>query len=280
MTIKIKESILDHYKSRDLYNKIISSLKKMGKDIDNLTIDDLAPVDAFHIRGRKSTEELLDWVDISSHHKVLDIGCALGGTSRFISSKTGCNIVGIDLIKEYCEVATQLSTKLKLAEKTSFINCDASNLPFKNNYFDFAWTEHVQMNIKDKTTFYSEISNALKNNGQLIFHDIFTGENFETKVKYPVPWASDSSISHLISFEAIKKILATQGFSIVKSEDMTSESIAFFRRVTKSMRSKKEFPFGIHLIMGDNTKEKFNNLLFNMENKKISIIQAVFKLSK
>ena len=39
------------YTSTNLFPTILKALKAAGKDINNLTIIDLAPVDAFHIRG-------------------------------------------------------------------------------------------------------------------------------------------------------------------------------------------------------------------------------------
>jgi hypothetical protein len=39
-----------HYSPNDLYNKIINGLNKLGKDLSKVTLDDLQPVDEFHIR--------------------------------------------------------------------------------------------------------------------------------------------------------------------------------------------------------------------------------------
>ena len=51
--------VSEHYTIHDLGNRILAALKAAGKDLDALTIDDLAPVDEFHIRGRTATEELM-----------------------------------------------------------------------------------------------------------------------------------------------------------------------------------------------------------------------------
>ena len=44
--------ISDHYTVSDLGNRILAALEAAGKDLEALTVDDLAPVDEFHIRGR------------------------------------------------------------------------------------------------------------------------------------------------------------------------------------------------------------------------------------
>ena len=43
-------------------------------DPDTLTVDDLAPVDKFHIRGRTATEELIQWAQVRADHLLLDVG--------------------------------------------------------------------------------------------------------------------------------------------------------------------------------------------------------------
>jgi cyclopropane fatty-acyl-phospholipid synthase-like methyltransferase len=41
----------------------------------------LAPVDEFHVRGRKATLELARAVALTPTDRVLDVGCGLGGAS-------------------------------------------------------------------------------------------------------------------------------------------------------------------------------------------------------
>ena len=51
--------IHSYYSPNDLYNKIIEGLNKIGKDLSKVTLDDLQPVDEFHIRGDVATKELI-----------------------------------------------------------------------------------------------------------------------------------------------------------------------------------------------------------------------------
>ena len=47
-----------HYGRGGLLDRILAALKEAGKDIDHLTIDDLAPVDELHSRRRQATKDL------------------------------------------------------------------------------------------------------------------------------------------------------------------------------------------------------------------------------
>ena len=44
-------SVSDHYTHGELLGAIRASISKLGKTIDSITIEDLAPVDEFHVGG-------------------------------------------------------------------------------------------------------------------------------------------------------------------------------------------------------------------------------------
>ena len=92
--------VSEHYTVSDLEDRILDALEAAGLDLGALTVDDLAPVDQFHIRGRMATEELAQWAEIQPGHLLLDVGCGLGGTSRFLAATVGCQVVGLDLTEQ------------------------------------------------------------------------------------------------------------------------------------------------------------------------------------
>ena len=93
--------IANHYTHGSLLNAIANGVEKSGKTIDSVHIGDLGPVDEFHIGGRVATESFLDQLDIDAAHHVLDVGCGLGGSSRFAAQRYGCRVTGVDLTQEY-----------------------------------------------------------------------------------------------------------------------------------------------------------------------------------
>jgi len=46
-----------HYGRGGLIDRVLAALADAGKDVEHLTIDDLAPIDEFHSRRRRATEE-------------------------------------------------------------------------------------------------------------------------------------------------------------------------------------------------------------------------------
>ena len=92
-----QQDVSNHYTHGDLAAAIRSGIESLGKAIISVTVDDLAPVDEFHIGGRQASDDFLGQLDLSPGKHVLDVGCGLGGAARFVASRYGCRVTGIDL---------------------------------------------------------------------------------------------------------------------------------------------------------------------------------------
>ena len=91
----MKDRVATHYTHGQLLDRILSGVKAIGKTPESVTVDDLAPVDEFHIGGRQASEEFIDQLELSENNHVLDVGCGIGGTARFVASRFGCRVTGI-----------------------------------------------------------------------------------------------------------------------------------------------------------------------------------------
>lgn len=128
-----------HYTSPgSLVQNIAAALERAGKNIHQLETLDLAPIDEFHIRGRKATLELASRMKLDENAKVLDIGSGLGGPARTIAEAYGCHVTGIDLTAAFCEAATKLAQWVGLADRVVYQQADATDIPFADSSFDAA----------------------------------------------------------------------------------------------------------------------------------------------
>jgi MPBQ/MSBQ methyltransferase len=267
------ESVERHYGRGHILDSIRSALRQSGKDLGRLRPSDLAPVDEFHIRGREATIELAARASLRAGLRVLDVGCGLGGSARYLAAEHGCHVVGIDLTQEYVDTANALAAMVGLEGMVEFRQASAPDIPFEHGSFDVVWTEHVQMNIADKQGFYAEIARVLAPHGRLLFHDIFEGEG--GPLWFPVPWAEDASISFLASPNAVRDILAGLGFSIHDWEDKSQRSLDWFAAVVDRLTSTSPPRLGLHLLMGDNAKTKFQNNVRNLRERRFVVLQAL-----
>lgn len=265
-------SVKQHYGVGGILDAILRALADEGKDLDALEPADLAPVDEFHVRGREATVELAGRARLGPGMRVLDLGCGLGGSARHLAAQHGCDVVGIDVTDEYVRVADALSRRVGLADRIGFRLGSALDLPFAEGAFDAVWTEHVQMNVGDKETFYGEAARVLKPGGVLIFHDIFRGAGGEPH--YPVPWAQDASISSLASPDEIRATLERAGLRVRDWEDVTRRSLEWFVR-RRAQQGSGPPPLGIHLLMGASAEQKLANMVANLREARVAVVQAV-----
>jgi ubiquinone/menaquinone biosynthesis C-methylase UbiE len=253
-----------------IWQKIETGLKLAGKDINSLTLDDLAPIDEFHTRGRAATRELAEMGNLKASDLVLDVGCGLGGTARYLAGHYKCQVKGIDLIDEYIAAGTKLTEFANLSDQVQLHYGSALDLPYEDEQFDIVLTQHVQMNIVDKHRFYSEIERVLKPGGHFIFHDVFLSGG--KAALYPVPWAEDESISAMVTESQARSAIEEMGLEIDQWIGKVPESVKFFERVLARIEATGHPPFGIHLILGDNAEEKMRNHARNLSENRLSVV--------
>lgn len=277
-----------HYTRPNLENTIITALRNAGKNIDQLRVDDLAPIDEFHTRGREATANLASLLNnsLQPNFQVLDVGSGIGGPSRYLASKFGCRVTGLDLVGEYCRVADSLAKRVKLDNLLTYRQGDATHIPFDDATFDIVWTQHASMNIAYKKRLYSEMHRVLKPGGKLAIYDVFKGNNSSnidgstSSIHFPVPWAPDPSISHLILRGEARKLLnEVIGFKEVIWEDKTESVIDWIKQMIKRAQTSGPPQIGLHVLVGPQWSGLVKNLLKNLEEDRIAVAQGIFERS-
>ncbi len=118
-----------HYTHGALLSAILAGVQMLGKSPDMVTVEDLGPVDEFHIGGRVATKSFLDQLGIAADDHVLDVGCGLGGASRFAEGQYGCRVTGIDLTSEYVKTGEVLCSWVGLDDRIALERGDAIATP-------------------------------------------------------------------------------------------------------------------------------------------------------
>lgn len=273
MEYRINEAIRIHYTREDLGGVILAALEKAGKDMSRLTPEDLAPIDQFHIRGRTATLELARAAGLDATKHVLDVGSGVGGTSRCLAKEFGCRVTGIDLTDEYCRAATMLSAKIGIAHLVDFRQGDATELPFEDKTFDVVWTEHVAMNIPDKTRLYKEMHRVLKPGGTLAIYDVLAGPT--APVLFPVPWARTPDTSFLVQPHELRMLLREAGFTVTDWSDTTEVACAWFVSLAERIRKEGFPPLGFHVLLGADFQAMAQNQGRNLQEGRIVLGQVV-----
>ena len=264
--------IAGHWSQGDIYDAIVSALNKMAKPLDNLTIEDLAPVDHFHARGYPATVELADRLPIEAGQHLLDIGCGLGGPARYMAKRFQCHVTGIDITQPFVETANKLTRLLRMEQHVKIEHGDGQRLPYPDASFDAAYTQHVTMSVANRAAFFAEAFRVLKPGAFFALTEHGLGP--KGNPHHPVPWSEDGSGAYLVPPPETRVILENTGFEDILVEDTGVKYLATYRAIVERAEKGPLPPLGIQLLMGETTLQKARNCARNIEEGRTHPIQV------
>lgn len=268
------EKISGHYGHGNLLAAIEAGLEAQGIEAKNASVEDLGPVDEFHIGGRIASAHFLDQLGIKPSHSILDVGCGLGGSARFAAKTYGARIVGLDLTPEYVETGQVLCDWVGLSDRIELHLGSVLSLPFDAARFDGAFMMHVGMNIQDKQALIAQVSRVLKPGAKFGIYDIM--KTNDEDLMYPVPWATTTETSWLAGPEDYRAAFEDNGFSVIEENNRRAFALDFFKKMkVASDAAKGPPPLGLHVLMQQSTAEKIPNMVANLAANRISPIEMI-----
>jgi len=261
----------DYWGREGLERRILDALAATGKNVDALTVDDLAPADHFHSGGRSATERLARLAQLQPGMRVLDVGGGLGGPARTLAAKFGCRVTLVDLTESYVRAGATLTARLGLADRVTHRVGDALALEVGDEKFDVVWTQNSGMNITDKERLYAGFARALRPGGLLALQEPMAGP--AQPIVFPVMWARDARASFLRAPGEMRKVIEAAGFGIRAWDDVTAEAAGPSTGAASPAHSVQR------IIMGDALDAIVEAGQRNREEGRIVMIQAVLERS-
>lgn len=250
-------SVAEHYTQGGMLEHILARLAAAGLDPDNLHAEELYSFDQLHGRGVAATREHVERAGITPDMHVLDIGCGVGGTARYLATSIGCRVSAIDLTQEFIDVARELTARCGLTDKIEFEQADALVLPFADATFDHAMSQNVTMNIPDKIGFATEMARVLKPGGRLTCSEVGLGPIGNPT--FPVPWARDPANSFLVTPDEMRAALEAGGFRVLEQADETAARAASGDGVAKTKGDRPRDPLAGGWLFGQDWRERRDN---------------------
>lgn len=263
-----------HYAQGGLLETIRAGLASFGKVPGNVTEDDLAPVDEFHVGGRQASKDFLDQLGFDDHMHVLDVGCGLGGAARFAALRYGTRVTGLDMTDEYVATGNILCEWVGLSQRVRLHEGDALAMPFANGAFDGAYMLHAGMNIEDKERLAAETARVLRPGGVFGIYDVMRIAPGD--LSFPVPWATTPDLNAAAEPQRYRDALETAGFRVTDERNRRDFALNFFEEIrTKNATSGETPAVGLHLLMGGNTSEKVTNMIVNVSKGLIAPVEMI-----
>jgi ubiquinone/menaquinone biosynthesis C-methylase UbiE len=263
------QAISDDWGRDNLGQMILDALAESGKDLDALTVDDLAPFDQFHGGSKLATERLARLASFTPGTRVLDVGGGFGGPARTLAAEFGCQVTVIDLTESYVRAAEMLTERLGLGDRVTHQVGNALALPFEDASFDAVWTQNSGMNIADKERLYAGFHRVLRPGGRLAIQEPMAGP--VQPIVFPAMWARDASSSFLRAPDAMRRLIEAVGFRVRSWDDITKDEagrpLAGVVAPTRGIQ---------HLVMGDALDAIRRAGDRNRDEERLALVQAVF----
>ncbi|RKT86829.1 Methyltransferase domain-containing protein [Saccharopolyspora antimicrobica] len=179
-----------------------------------------------------STGLLFEVAAIERAHRVLDIGCGAGRTTR-IAARRAAHVLGVDLSAPMLERARAAAAGEGLANVT-FEQGDAQVHALPTAHFDVAISRGGIMYFADPVAAFGNIGGALKPGGRLVFGCGRDGENVLDVVwaamgaHVPLPDPAEDTAPGPVNFtdgDRIREVLVAAGFHDVVLREAASDFV-------------------------------------------------------
>ena len=250
----------------DLYSRVSQAMSKAGLNDKKLEIEDLFPIDQYHARGIAATVDLGKRMPISENHKIIDIGCGLGGPARYFAKHFKCFVTGIDITPSFIEIGNKFNKLTSMSEHVNLQIGNGETLDFDDETFDGGYSQHVTMNIKNRKEFFLEAYRVLKKGTFFAFSEHGLGP--KGNPIFPLPWADTSEMSFLLSPEITISLLKEIGFYDVQIIETSEKYISGYEKMINTKPEKVEPILGIHVIGGTTMKQRSINSMKSIKEKR------------
>lgn len=128
---------------------------------------------------------------------VLDVGCGIGGTTRYLAKNLGCKVIGLTISGRQVELANKISREDAGSEpaevdaegfvrlrsgRVRFVELDAEKMEsffsssVNQTSFECVWISEAMSHLPNKELFFQNVSALLNVGGKLVVADWFKAE--------------------------------------------------------------------------------------------------------
>ena len=165
------------YSDMTSLDAIVRALSREGIEAAKLTAKDFYTrgLDCQNLGGfvqlEATANAVMEFGPLQASQRVLDVGCGIGGPSRYLADRFGVHAAGIDLLQVRVDTARVLSQIVGMSDRTEYHQRDASNIALDAEPFDQAWALDMSIHVRDKAGLFQSIHRFLKPGGLLVLHD-------------------------------------------------------------------------------------------------------------
>jgi ubiquinone/menaquinone biosynthesis C-methylase UbiE len=201
--------------------QILHTLAAKGIPLAGLTEEILKDYDQDHFGGVEANDLLAAKAAIAREHVVLDVCSGMGGPARYLASRIGCRVTGLDFTQSRHLGAQRLTKLVGLDNLVGFRHGNALDMPFEDASFDVVIGQEAWCHVPDKPRLIAECARVVKPGGTIAFTDILRR-----------PALADAEFARLArgmpfptleSPEGYAGLLEARGCKVVVRDDLSAE---------------------------------------------------------
>lgn len=211
---------LNAYKEETIRQKL-EILKLSGR---TLTLNDFSSIDLFHPAMHTGLNMLMSEFSLPKDGTALDIGCGIGGVSRYLAS-LGFTIKGVDINNNFLKIAQEITELVGLSDKITYHSLNLVNDEIPPASYTLANMICVIILIRD-ISFFRDIYKYFENNGVVYIEDYFLMREDLTDEERK--YVNDLGLTHIRTVDSLVSTLQSYGYEVKVLEDISkiwSESI-------------------------------------------------------
>jgi len=184
--------------------------------------------------GADTANEVISHLQLKPGHRVLDVGCGLGGHDFLMAENYGAIIDGVDLSKNMLVVArNHLCKKTEaIANSINFRICDVTITEFEADSYNAIYSRDAILHIAEKEQLFTKFYKWLKPGGKLVFTDYCLGEAKEHSEEFK-NYVTQRGYS-LINVASYEQLIKKVGFCVNIAED---RGVTFHKILAKELQN-------------------------------------------
>lgn len=168
------------------------------------------------------TDRLAQAAEIATGSRVIDIGCGMGGSSRRLAKRLGCEVTGVTISPVQKRWASAAAWREGLGSRVDFRCEDAERVEFAPQSCDVLWSVECTEHLFDKPEFFLRAAEWVRPGGCIAICAWLAGPDLDAKKEQQVYDVCEGffcpSLGSSLDYQ---RWLTDAGLEVIVAEDWT-----------------------------------------------------------